>query len=187
MTRALPGRSRAGMQPAGGPAIDGWNGVQTYAYYQALKDRYREALALFHQHAPNAKVSLGWGGWQARFDKPSEGGGRSMFQHFADVMRESDFQSFQAMQSDSNVEDVRAMVNALNDYGPVMLAHHKPNNGSQPTFDADVRAMPTDAYLAEMIRAGLFAWSFMDNKNLSGSESTYQFVKGAVQRYGRAP
>jgi hypothetical protein len=161
--------------------------AETTAYYQALKDRYREALAAFHQHAPNAKVSLGWGGWQARFDNPSEGGGRSMFQYFADVMRESDFQSFQAMQSDSNVGDVRTMVNTLNDYGPVMLAHYKPNNGSQSTFDADVRAMLTDAYLTEMTGAGLFAWSFMDNKNLSGSESTYQFVKGAVQRYGRAP
>jgi hypothetical protein len=158
---------------------------KTTAYYRALKDRYREALRVFHQHAPNAKVSLGWGGWQARWDSPAIGGGRSMFPYFADVMRESDFQSFQAMGSDSNVQDVRAMVNVLNDYGPVMLAHYKPDSGSQATFDADVRAMLTDSYLTEMTAAGLFAWSFMDHTNLSASEATYQFVKNAVIRYAR--
>ena len=36
-----------------------------------------------------------------------------MFQYFDDVMAESDFQSFQAMQNDSNVEDVRAMVRCI--------------------------------------------------------------------------
>jgi hypothetical protein len=101
--------------------------AQTTAYYRALKDRYMETLAIFHQLAPNARVSLGWGGWQARFDDPKTGAGRSMFAAFADVMRASDFQSFQAMQSDSNVEDVRAMVRTLGVYGPVMLAHYKPD------------------------------------------------------------
>jgi hypothetical protein len=165
-----------------------WNpNAQTNNYLKALKDSYREAAGIIRQNAPNARVSLGWGGWQARFDQPAIGGGRSMFQHFADVMRESDFQSFQAMQSDSNVQDVRAMVNVLNDYGPVMLAHYKPDSGSQPTFEADVRAMLTDAYLAELTAAGLFGWSFMDNKNLAASPAIYEFVRGAVQRYGRAP
>ncbi len=60
-----------------------------------------------------AKVSLGWGGWQTRFDDPSTGAGRSMFPYFDDVMRASDFQSFQAIQSDSNVADVRAMTRLL--------------------------------------------------------------------------
>jgi hypothetical protein len=161
-----------------------WNpNPETNAYYRALKDQYRAALAVFHQYAPNARVSLGWGGWQTRWDKPSTGAGRSMFQYFADVMRESDFQSFQAMQSDSNVQDVRAMVQILGAYGPVMLAHYKPDNGSQATFDADVRAMLTDSYLAEVTANGLFAWSFMDDTNLSASEATYQYVKNAVIRF----
>jgi hypothetical protein len=34
--------------------------------------------------------------------------------------------------------------------------------------------------------AGLFAWSFMDDTNLSASESLFQFTKEAVLRYGRA-
>jgi hypothetical protein len=161
-----------------------WNpDAPTNAYYRALKDRYLEALAVFHQHAPNARVSLGWGGWQTRWDDPSSGAGRSMFQYFDDIMRDSDFQSFQAMQSDSNVGDVRAMVQTLGAYGPVMLAHYKPDNGSQATFDADTQAMLTDGYLSELTAAGLFAWSFMDIANLS-SEQSYQFVKSAVQRYG---
>jgi hypothetical protein len=161
-----------------------WNpDAPTTAYYQALKARYLAALALFHQHAPNARVSLGWGGWQTRWDDPASGGGRSMFAHFTDVLRASDFQSFQAMQSDSNVADVRAMVQVLGAYGPVMLAHYKPDNASQAIFDEDTEAMFTDSYLSELIATGLFAWSFMDQANLS-SDPSYVFVKSAVQRYG---
>jgi hypothetical protein len=165
-----------------------WNpDAETNAYYRALKDRYMEALAVFHQHAPNARVSLGWGGWQARFDDPSTGAGRSMFQYFDDVMRDSDFQSFQAMQSDGNVDDVRAMTQLLGAYGPVMLVHYKPDNGSAGTFEQDLRAMLTDSYLSELTSAGLFAWSFMDSENLDSSASAYQLVEDAMTRYGSAP
>ncbi len=108
-----------------------------------------------------------------------------MFSYFADVMGASDFSSFQAMQSDSNVADVRAMVNALNDYGPVMLAHHKPNGGSAATFDADVIAMLNEPFLAEMTGAGLFAWSFMDQSIFDASPASYELVKAAVTRFGR--
>jgi PA14 domain len=169
-------------------AANAWNpNSETNAYWQALKERYRESLAIFHQYAPNARVSLGWGGWQTRWDDPATGGGRSMFSCFADVMQASDFQSFQAMQSDSNAEDVRAMVHTLGGYGPVMLAHYKPDNGSQATFESDIQTMLTDTYLSEMSAAGLFAWSFMDHTNLSSSEPIYQFTRTAVQRYGAAP
>src|SRR5206468_12004712 len=73
-------------------------------YYRALKDRYLEAMAVFHQYAPNSRVSLGWGGWQARWDAPATGGGRSLFGYFADVMRASDFQSFQARSEEHTSE-----------------------------------------------------------------------------------
>nr|MDQ2999017.1 hypothetical protein [Chloroflexota bacterium] len=161
-----------------------WNpNAPTNAYYRALKDRYRETLAVFHQHAPNANVALGWGGWQTRWDDPAQGAGRSMFQYFDDVMRVSDFQSFQAMQSDANIEDVRAMVKRLGSYGPVLLAHYKPDNGSQATFERDLRAMLTDASLTELTHDGLFAWSFMDETNLDASASIFQFTKQAIQHY----
>jgi hypothetical protein len=175
--------------------------VQTYAcidnawypslevnnYYRALKDRYRETLTIFHQYAPNARVSLGWGGWQARWSDPSIGGGRAMIPYFADILTVSDFQSFQAMESDTNIEDVRAMVTLLGAYGPVMLAHYKPDNAAQTTFESDLHAMLTDAYLNEVTAAGLFAWSFLDHNNLSASEDMYVFTKAAVDRYGVRP
>jgi len=167
-------------------ADNAWNANSAAnAYYRALKDRYLEARAAIRSVAPGARVSLGWGGWQTRWDDPTKGGGRSMFQYFADVMRSSDFQSFQAMQSDGNVGDVRAMTRTLGTFGPVMLAHYKPDNGSQSTFDSDVRSMLTDAYLAEMRGYGLFAWSFMDHANIGGSSTTYAFVRDALNQFGR--
>lgn len=167
-----------------------WNpDPETNAYYRALKDRYLEALAVFHQNAPNAKVSLGWGGWQARYDDPATGAGRSMFQYFADALWASDFQSFQAMQLDTNVDDVLAMTRTLGQYGPVLLAHYRPDRywpdwASQAVFDADMRAMLNDTFLSQATAAGLFGWSFMDDVYLRNSASDYNFVRDAVQRYG---
>lgn len=162
-----------------------WNpNPQTNAYWRALKDQYMAALRTFHAYAPNSRISLGWGGWQTRWDDPAIGGGRSMFKHFADVMRASDFESFQAMQTDTNVGDVLAMTRTLGAYGPVMLAHYKPDNGSQAVFDADTRAMLTDSYLRKLVAARLFAWSFMDDRNIVSSTSAYDRISAAVRRYG---
>jgi hypothetical protein len=155
----------------------------TTAYYLALKDRYTAAYRLFHTYARNAHVSLGWGGWQAAFDQPDRGGGRSMFPHFADVMRMSDFQSFQAMNGTGNVSDITAMVARLGEYGPVMLAHYKPDNSSQATFNADLRAILTDSYLAAVTAKGLFAMSFMDTKNLDADAGVFEFTRQAVTTY----
>ena len=113
------------------------------------------------------------------------GAGRSLFRHFADVLRGSDFQSFQAMATDSNTGDIRAMVRTLGVYGPVMLAHYKPDNGSGAVFEADLRAILTDRYLAEATRHGLFAVSFMDSANLTASSRLHGFVTAAVRRYAR--
>jgi hypothetical protein len=165
-----------------------WNASPAVnVYYRALKERYRAAMGVFHQQAPNARVSLSWGGWQSRWDDPNAGGGRSMFRHFADVMRASDFQSFQAMASDGNVGDIRAMVRVLGAYGPVMLAHYKPDNGSTSVFESDMRAVLTDDYLADVIRDGLFAMSFMNGANLASSSDLDGLVSRAVRRYARVP
>ncbi len=156
----------------------------TRAYYRALKDRYRATLKIFHRHAPNAQVSLGWGGWQTRWDDPSRGGGRSMFCRFADVMSASDFQSFQAMESKGNSADISAMTRTLGAYGPVMLAHLKPDDGSQTSFDADVRKILSDRSLRRLRRHGLFALSFMDTANLDGGAAVLEFVRQSVSRHG---
>jgi hypothetical protein len=171
------------------PCVDNeWSAdPQATNYYLALKDRYREAYQIFHQEAANARVSLGFGGWLATYDYPQKGGGRSLIGHFDDLMATSDFQSFQAMDDNGhNPDQIRAMTKILGRHGPVMLAHYKPNNGSQATFDSDVRKIFTDAYLREVSRDGLFAMSFMTNDNLAANPATFQFVKAAVSRYGRA-
>jgi hypothetical protein len=165
-----------------------WNAnPEANAYYRALKDRYREAMATFHQHAPNARVSLCWGGWQTRWDDPATGSGRSLFRYFSDLLRASDFQSFQAMATDSNVRDIRAMARTLGVYGPVMLAHYKPDNGSSAVMQADLHTVLSDGFLADVTRDGLFAMSFMDAGSLTAPGDLYDFVRRAIRRYGRAP
>jgi hypothetical protein len=162
-----------------------WNpDSKTTNYYLALQDQYRAAYAIFHQYAANARVSLGWGGWQANYDDPSIGGGRSMFGHFSSIMKMSDFQSFQAMDSHTNAAAIAAMVAILGRYGPVMLAHYKPDNGSQSVFDTDLHQILTDDFLRQQTAAGLFAMSFMDNVNLSNSAASLAFVVAGVRRYG---
>lgn len=158
-----------------------WKGNENY--YQALKSQYRQAVKIFHQTNPNARISIGWGGWQTRYDDPANGGGKSMIPYFKDIMSESDFQSFQSMESDKNTEDIKNMTSALHPYGPVMLAHYKPDNRSQSTFDADVRAVFTDAYMQDITNRGLFSISFMDNTNMDASSDTFNFLKSAVQKY----
>jgi hypothetical protein len=163
-------------------ADNAWVGSESY--YRALKDQYLAVMAVFRQYAPNANVSIGWGGWQARWDNPTTGAGRSLFPHFADVMQASDFQSFQAMESDTNVEDVRAMVRILGAYGPVMLAHYKPDNGSCAVATSDLTTMLTDAYLRDVTENGLFAWSFMDEGIVTCSPGLSTLVRSAVASYG---
>ncbi len=158
-----------------------WLGSENY--YMALKDQYLATMQIFHQYAPNSKVSLSWGGWQASYDDPAKGGGKSLFPYFADVMSASDFQSFQAMDSTSNLADITDMTEILHAYGPVMLAHYKPDNGSQATWDADMDIIFTPSNMAQLQQNGLFAFSFMDNVNMNSSEAAYQKAKTIVQTY----
>jgi hypothetical protein len=163
-----------------------WNASPAVnAYYRALQDSYLAALKVFHSYAPNARVSLGWGGWQTRWDAPATGGGRSLFRYFADAMSASDFQSFQAMGPD-NAEDVRAMVKVLGAYGPVMLAHYAPGYGSRGAAEGDLRTILDGAYLRRVAQDGLFALSFMENDYVTASEHGYGIIRKAVRRYGSA-
>ena len=157
-----------------------WVGSENY--YRALKDNYRAAMTAFH--AVGAHVSIGWGGWQARWDDPVSGAGRSLVTKFADVLGASDFQSFQAMQSDTNVSDVLAMTQVLGAYGPVMVAHYGPDNRDPATTNADLRAMLTDSYLSQAKSLGLFAFSFMHDGIWDGNDNLYLFTRDAVRRYG---
>jgi hypothetical protein len=156
---------------------------QTTAYYETLKDQYLKALAIFHALAPNARVSLGWGGWQAAYDNPSIGGGRSLFKHFADVMGLSGFQSFQSLQSPTAVRDAYGMTRALAKYGPVMLAFYKPSGSSSSTQQTQLSSFLSPANLARLHRSGLFALSFMDSTFLHDAASL-KLVETAVRDSG---
>ena len=153
----------------------------TKAYYEKLKDQYRAALAIFHDEAPNARVSLGWGGWQAAWDNPAVGGGRSMFAHFADVMRESSFQSFQSLDSPTAVRDARAMTRALRPYGPVMLAFYKPRAPSPAVLYGRLTTFLSASNLRQLQGEGLFALSFMDTSFLNDPPAL-QLAATAVRR-----
>lgn len=156
---------------------------ETTAYYETLKDRFVKALAIFHTEAPNARVSLGWGGWQASYDTPSIGGGRSLFEHFADVMKRSGFQSFQSLESPKAVRDANSMTRALARYGPVMLAFYKPSGSSSSGQQAQLSSFLAPSNLARLRQSGLFALSFMDSSFLRDATSL-KLVKTAVRGFG---
>ncbi len=161
-----------------------WNGNENY--WKSLMDNFRKIKNNFHLYAPQSKVALSWGGWLNRYDDKTNQGGRSLFPYFADVMRESDFTAFQTMESDSNVQDMIEMTRILGAYRkPVMLAHYKPSSGSHDVFDNDMRLLFTDNVIDQLMKNGLFAFSFMDNELINNSETSYQLVKNGIAKYGK--
>jgi hypothetical protein len=113
-------------------------------------------------------------------------GGRSLFPYFADIIKESDFSSFQSMESDTNVDDIRSMTRILGGYGkPVMLAHYKPSNASSAVFESDLNTVFSDVIMAELTKNGLFAMSFMDSEIIDKSESSYQTAKTVIVKFAR--
>ena len=175
------------------PCIDNaWNpSPEVNNYYRALISQYTAAVAVFHQYAPNSRVSIGWGGWQTRFDDPATGGGRSMFQYFATAMRAGDFVSFQAMAGDSNVTDIRNMTATLGAYRPVMLAHHMPDADTNSTatvdsvFANDISTLLTPTSVSNLVGDGLFAWSFLNDNPMKDSTTTFNLVDAGVTAFGR--
>ena len=162
------------------------NWIGNENYWNTLKDNYRQIKNIFHQYAPNSKVSLSWGGWQSSYDDPVNKGGRSLFPYFADVIKESDFASFQSMESDTNVDDISDMTRILGSYGKaVMLAHYKPANESNAVYDNDLKVIFTDEKMRELTKNGLFAISFMDSELIDESETSYQIVKNGIIKYAK--
>jgi hypothetical protein len=162
------------------------NWIGNENYFNTLKDNYRKIKDIFHQYAPRSKVALSWGGWQSTYDDPVNKGGRSLFPYFADVIRESDFAAFQAMESNSNVQEILDMTRILGAYGkPVMLAHYKPANDSQAVFDSDMQKIFSSEVMSKLIGNGLFAFSFMDYNQIGNSDASYQLVKAGIQKYAK--
>lgn len=162
------------------------NWIGNENYWNTLKDNFRQIKANFHQYAPQSKVGISWGGWQSRYDDQVNKGGRSLFPYFDDISRESDFNAFQTMESDTNIQEMLDMTRILGAYGkPVMLAHYKPSNHSQEVFNTDMQRLFTDQVMQQLIRNGLFAFSFMDDEMLNKSETSYNLVKTGIQKYGK--
>lgn len=161
------------------------NWIGNENYWLTLKDNFRKIKDIFHQYAPQSKVAISWGGWQSRYDDTVNQGGRSLFPYFADILQESDFTAFQTMESDTNIQAMLDMTSILGAYKkPVMLAHYKPSSGSHDVFDADMHKLFTDDVIQQLIRSGLFAFSFMDSELIDSSETSYQLVKTGIQKYG---
>jgi hypothetical protein len=168
-------------------ACDGneWSGnPQTTAYYEALKAQYMAALKIFHRVAPGSKVSLGWGGWQARWNGPATGAGRSLFKHFADVMGASDFQSFEVINSTTDTSDIRGMTRQLKPYGRVMLAYYRPPEGGAEVTQSHLKAVLAPAFLARMAGLGMFAMAFMNEEWFANDPASLGMVQGAVKGFG---
>ncbi|MFC4856465.1 protein kinase domain-containing protein [Actinophytocola glycyrrhizae] len=165
------------------------NTPATRAYFRALKDRYLEIRDIFHAQAPNARVGLGWQGWQATLDDhPEAGGGPSMFENFADVLAASDYNAVLSWQKAGNVEQIRRAVRILGEYGPVMVAAHANDDVPPDVIDKDMRTLLTDASIAALATDGLFAWSFNEEKGIvDAGRPTVEFVKDVVRRTGREP
>jgi hypothetical protein len=64
-----------------------------------------------------------------------------------------------------------------------MLAHYKPDHGSQTTFNADLRTILTGSFLATVTAEGLFAMSFIDTRNLDADAGIFEFTRQAVTAY----
>jgi serine/threonine protein kinase len=160
----------------------------TEAYYRALKDRYFEVHQIFREEAPNSLMALGWQVWQSNIkDDPVRGGGPSMYQHFADVLGESEFQAVIAKQPHGNIDQVRRSVRILGEYGPVMLSGYGDTQLPGEFVDMDMRALLTDESLAELTKDNLFAWSFNDEGVLArAGRPTLDFVKDTVRRTARS-
>lgn len=165
---------------------------KTRNYYLALKDSYRQAASSLRRLAPNAQVSIGWGGWQAYSGNAATGEGMHMLRHFADIMQESDFVSIQAMDSTGkNPLDILRMATLIRHYAPkkpIMIAHFKPDNGNQAQFEADLKAILNDAYMRKLVELDIFAFSFMDNTNQHNNPQFYRdFMVPNIRKYGRKP
>ena len=163
---------------------DAWSAdPQSTAYFMALKDQYRAALKIFHTLAPNSAVSLGWGGWQTEWNAPATGGGRSLFAHFADVLKESDFESFEVINTSREASDLVGMTSELGRFGPVMLAYDRPDGEATPVATADLKAFLSQAFLSRLTRSRLFAVSFMDARFLATNPASFAVVRDAVKRF----
>jgi hypothetical protein len=151
-------------------------------YYDQLQSNMLQARARIRAVAPNALVSLSWGGWQTRWNDPANGGGLSMIPYFASTMRQMDFVSFQAMQNDTNVNDILTNVRVFGAYNRhLMVSHYLPDNQSQTTYNNDIGTFFTQSFVNQTRSGGLFAFSFMSATDMNAGWPLNTCVAGVNQ------
>jgi hypothetical protein len=98
-------------------------------------------------------------------------------------MRQSDFESFEVIDSASAPSDILGMTGELKRFGPVMLAYYKPiqdPGGGR----AQLQTVLSEAFIKRLIRARMFALGFMNDGFVSADPASFAVVGDAVARFG---
>ncbi len=146
-----------------------WND-QTAPYYAKLELNILAARDIVKRVLPGSLVSFSWGGWQTLYDNPAAGAGLSMIPHFADLMRQMDFVSFQAMATDPGANAAGMLRNAayFHQYNPhLMIAHWKPDNNNMDVLKQDMADFAKPGFIDALRKDGVFAISAMDQQYLT--------------------
>jgi hypothetical protein len=183
----------AGNGPQHGPLyVVLFSEFETYSsdpsYQAQLLDAYVSAVKVIHAAYSQAKVALGFGGYDWTTADPV----RDLSAYTAAIAA-SDFLAVQEMQScsdepalESQVKESVAQLGALGK--PVMISHFKLWGGTtacetsaMATFESH---MWTKSELSTLTSEGLFAWGLMDDGYVNSPGSSYTTAVSDITAYG---
>lgn len=147
------------------------------SYFVQLRAAYLQAVKGIHAVDAQAKVALGFGGYDWSAATPTRD-----LSFWQPAIQASNFTAFQAMQADTSVvngqsilvPEIEDAVRQLGQYGkPVMISHFEVwGTGSQTcqVFSTVAQTLLRPPELTTLEQEGLFAWGFMDDDyiNLGG-------------------
>jgi hypothetical protein len=140
------------------------------SYFVALRSAYLQAVNGIHSVDPQAKVALGFGGYDWSAASPTRN-----LAFWLPAIQASNFLAFQAMQADTSVVDGQSIlvpeiedaVRQLSQYHkPVMISHFEVWGTGPETcqvFSSVAQTLLRPPELTKLEREGLFAWGFMDD------------------------
>ena len=98
-------------------------------------------------------------------------------------MRQSDFESFEVLNTSREASDIVGMTSELGRFGPVMLAYYRPDEEASATASTHLKAILSRQFLLRLTRSRLFAISFMDSRFLSTNPASFGITRDAVRRF----
>jgi hypothetical protein len=160
------------------------------AYVSQLMTAYIKAVGVIHSVDPQAKVSLGLGGYNWS-SSPTATTDLSLE---TTAIQDSDFVAVQAMQDCSNEgqleNEVHASIAQLSTFHkPIMVSYMKLwgtssnipcQTSAMSTFEADIF---NDATLTTLTSEGLFAWGFMDDNYINAPGASFSTAVSDIERY----